>query len=147
MNQRPLVSRHVLAAQRDELTGRRSIMKSLRCFPKPVLQKLALENLPGATVETVKGIMVDNLREELMSLCKGDPTLLHEWATEHGRVEMECLSVEDLQKVANKLDIRVAGKAKKAYLDAIAPRVGVQAFALKKGLTDWLDSLCLDADH
>jgi len=74
------------------------------------------------------------------------------WSS-HGRVEMESLSVEDLQKVAKKLNIRVDGKAKKAYLDAIAPRVGVEAFALnkalqkKKGLTDWLDSLCLDADH
>ena len=77
-----------------------------------------------------------------MPLCKRDTTLLTDWATEYGRGELEGLSMEELQKVAKKLEIRVAGKTKKACLDAVVPSVGVEAFGLKKkGFTDWLDSL------
>ena len=67
----------------------------------------------------------------------------------HNREPLGALDVEQLRQVAAKLRIRVSGRAKKPFVDALAVGVGAHAFDLQKvlkkkgGFQSWLNTLNL----
>ena len=89
----------------------------------------------------------EELRQDLLPLAKGDPSLVSAWAAKHNRGPLEGLDLIELRQLAAKLRIDVSGTSKKSFVDALAQRVGVAAFELskhrkkKEGFKSWLDTL------